>query len=594
MANLIWMESGSDATGDLSFYASTSGTVASATDQAYTGARSIKLSSGSPAVAAIAISPLGVLADAGRRISFRMRYDVSMGSNPFFTIRDASNNSVFQLNLTTGSNRILQIIPTGATTVSGTTPNPLDTWARYVVAYTITNTTTFRFDIYINGVFEASATAGTMTRVGSNNVRLISNAVTNLNCWFDDLSIDDGTDYADPGDIRVTNKRPNANGSLATFDTTTSTTNSGYGTGNSIYINEQPLVTTGARRHNGVNYATITIPGTAVVTSGNQQTGFTMTIPTVATNDILVLGVTNRGATADPSVVDDDSAGNAWAKVANHDADTNGAVSVWWKRATSATSAKTITVSGCTNSASGVMQFYRSASTDSDPFSGTTPVGAANASTNETQAEITTSEAGSMVFLVVGCTSNDTLNVASQAATDPSSLAEQGEGLSSGGSDCSCSLASTIKATAGATGAFTWGQTDGTGASIAFALRPLMNTIADTFTLEGASTGDMNINRHSILGRMAWAQGSGVSTDTLYNHGTPTVPSPAFSGSAALVTIVTTSSTYPSHADAIGMGRPTGSATDAILNECGMLIAYLGTFSRSLQINQAINRSNSF
>ncbi len=33
MANATWMESGTDATGDLSFYNSTSGTVSSATDQ---------------------------------------------------------------------------------------------------------------------------------------------------------------------------------------------------------------------------------------------------------------------------------------------------------------------------------------------------------------------------------------------------------------------------------------------------------------------------------------------------------------------------------------------------------------------------------
>ncbi len=209
--------------------------------------------------------------------------------------------------------------------------------------------------------------------------------------------------------------------------------------------------------------------GTSTVTSGQQTTGFTLVINSgVVAGDILLLGVTNRGATADPSVTDDDSGGNTWAKVANQNADTNGAGTVWWKRATSATASKTITVSGCTNSASGCVTPYTGALASGTPYG--TPVSESNASGNNVQAGLTVGTANSFVCLFVHCTSNDTLNPNTYTATDPTTLTERAEGVSAGGSDCSCSHASAVKTSTGATGNLGWSQTSGTGASIAFEL----------------------------------------------------------------------------------------------------------------------------
>lgn len=87
--------------------------------------------------------------------------------------------------------------------------------------------------------------------------------------------------------------------------------------------------------------------GTSTVTSGATTTSFTLVINSgVVAGDILVLCATNRDATADPTVTDDDSGGNTWTKLSNQNADTNGAGTVWWKRATSGTASKTITVFG--------------------------------------------------------------------------------------------------------------------------------------------------------------------------------------------------------------------------------------------------------
>jgi hypothetical protein len=246
--------------------------------------------------------------------------------------------------------------------------------------------------------------------------------------------------------------------------------------------------------------------GTSTATAAATTTSLTLVInASVAAGDVLVLALVNRDATADPSVSDNEGAGS-WTKLANQNATTNGALTVWWKRATANTAGKTITATGFTGSCAGGVTPFRGVSIGTNPFVGTTVVSEANASANETQAQITTLRDGSMVILVVGCTSNDTLNVATQAATDPASLAEKFEGTSTGGNDCSVSLACAVKTTAGATGAFTWTQTDGTGASIACALLPEVaaTLTADSggYTLTGTSvtlTADLDWMRLELL-----------------------------------------------------------------------------------------------
>jgi hypothetical protein len=211
------------------------------------------------------------------------------------------------------------------------------------------------------------------------------------------------------------------------------------------------------------------VPGTSTVTSGNLTTGFTLVINSgVLADDILLIGITNRDATANPTCVDNDTGGNAWARITTQNAATNGSLSVWWKRATAATASKTITVSGCTGSASGVVTPYRGCLATGTPVG--TAVPESNASGDETQAGITVGTAGSFVCAFVACTSNDTLAPTTFTATDPSALTDRGTGVSAGGSDCSCSHASAVRATAGATGNISWAQTNGTGASMALEL----------------------------------------------------------------------------------------------------------------------------
>ncbi len=231
--------------------------------------------------------------------------------------------------------------------------------------------------------------------------------------------------------------------------------------------------------------------GTAVTTSGNLTTGFTLTVPAaVVANDICVIGITNRDATANPTCVDNEGAGS-WTRLTTVNANTNGSISIWWKRASASTNGKVVTVGGCTGSASGVLTYFRGASLAAAPFG--TPVGEANASADVSQAGITTARDGSMVIHLVGCTSNDTLDPGSRTATTPATITELAEGVSTGGSDCSLSFACDLRSTAGATGTISWTQAggNGTGASLAVELLPAWTALtadSGSFAFSGTAT----------------------------------------------------------------------------------------------------------
>ncbi len=225
---------------------------------------------------------------------------------------------------------------------------------------------------------------------------------------------------------------------------------------------------------------TITLVGTAAVPTGNPTTSFTVGIQSqVVANDILILSVTNRDADAAPSVTDNDTGGNTWARLESG----TGCLTVWWKRATSATASKTITVSGLTGSSSGVLCAFNGCRLGT-PYEAVSYEN--NASANESHAAITTSRDGAWVVLAIGNDSND-LATDTQAATSPSTITERGEKLSTGGSDCSNTLCAAEKTTAGSTGTITWAQVDGASCSCAFALVPAVSltTASGSFALTG-------------------------------------------------------------------------------------------------------------
>lgn len=273
-----FMDAGGSATADLTFVSSTIGTVAVVSaPSGFSGPYVYKASTGSPAADANIIYN-GVLADAGRGLHVRMMLDAGApaATENLMAMRTSGAAAVLQIQrLTSG---VLRLNPVGGTPADGTTVLQANQVYDVALSYVITSTTVWTCSLYLNGVLEATATnAGTLTRTGTAQLVLNAPAVAGAsrNNYYSDLYIDDSPSAAGIVNIRVTAKRPNAN-STNTFDTTTATTNSGYGTGNSIYVNQRPLATTGARRMNGSGTATENFAIENAATGDVNLTGHTL------------------------------------------------------------------------------------------------------------------------------------------------------------------------------------------------------------------------------------------------------------------------------------------------------------------------------
>lgn len=256
-----FLEAGSDATQDLSFYpftgAGAGGSVASATDQQYTGPRSIKTVCATANTSSFFTTRNAVVSDAGGAVSFRYRTNsASPSAKTGVVCIEQVNDGVSILGIclnTDGTLGLSANTAAGSTSVSGTTVLSANTWYRLTLTWVITSTSNWTAKLYINGSLEKTMTNAdaTLQFVTSSCVSFgilaydyVSNTSGTFTSWFDDIYMNDNSGHLDPGDVRVTNKRPNANGTLNEFTTQIGSGGSGYGSGHSPQVNEQPLSTT--------------------------------------------------------------------------------------------------------------------------------------------------------------------------------------------------------------------------------------------------------------------------------------------------------------------------------------------------------------
>ena len=238
-----------------------------------------------------------------------------------------------------------------------------------------------------------------------------------------------------------------------------------------------------------ITFVNPALGGTATTTS------FTITLPTTAANDIIILEYVHRG-TAD-ATIGGTYTGPAFTE--KHDqqfATSTFSAKTLWSRATGNHSGQTVTGSGLTNACAAIITVYRGCLTSGDPLADATIVGEQNAAGNETQAQIATATAGAWVVLVVA--NSPDVAVTAQTCTSPGTLTARAEVLSTGGTDASISHASASKAAAGATGAFTWAQTDGASGSWAYAIKPQLtgaSWLAALDTTVNIDVGAGNVQR---------------------------------------------------------------------------------------------------
>lgn len=241
---LVFIESGGDATLGLEHYVANSGTLVSV-DQtvAYTGPASIKCDTGATNVNAYVTN--NQAADAGRRISFRFRFN-QLPSATANIVSTATTGIVAVGSVRLRTDGKLQI-GSSTTAISTTVLSP-NTWYRITYSYTITSATVNEWRVYINGALEATRSNVTIT---TGSFYLTFGWIFNLpgaSCvaWYDDVYMDNLTTLTDPGNVAVTAKRP-AGHSVNQFATAIGAAPSNRWTN----VNERPISQTNGWQSTG-------------------------------------------------------------------------------------------------------------------------------------------------------------------------------------------------------------------------------------------------------------------------------------------------------------------------------------------------------
>ena len=245
---VTFLEAASEATQGTEFYSTVQGTVATDAVVFNTGTRSLKFTSGAAAQDADVKTPAGVLADAGSRVSFFFRITDAPTTRVELALfqNSAESANIFAVGFTSAG-KIRLGSGSGAELVLGTTTFSTGVWYRLTVSYTISSTSVNAFKIYVNGVIEINTTNKTLPTTGTSKLCLGSQGSQQGNSKvlnISDIYVDDSSDLGDPGDIRVTAKRPYGDGSVVGWTTQVGSSGSGYGGGHTPQINERPLSTT--------------------------------------------------------------------------------------------------------------------------------------------------------------------------------------------------------------------------------------------------------------------------------------------------------------------------------------------------------------
>lgn len=182
----------------------------------------------------------GILADAGTRISFYIYFVALPGAEAvILDCEDSGFNRYTTIRIGTGGQLRLfyettQIGSDGPSLATGV-------WYRISLAYKITSTTVNRFEVFLNAVSAISVTNSTFTITGATDLMLGNRAGdAAMDIRMSDFYVDDSSALTDTGNVWVTVKRPNANGTINGFTTQVGAGGSGYGSGHSPQVNERP------------------------------------------------------------------------------------------------------------------------------------------------------------------------------------------------------------------------------------------------------------------------------------------------------------------------------------------------------------------
>lgn len=242
---VTFLEPGGDADFGIGLWSTPLGTPAVATDFVHGGhVKSIKFRPGFNDTARRG----GVFADSGSRFSVWVYIATLPGATASLIVVDKSDLASLCARIRITSAGVLQFWSSsaGGSLGSGATLST-GQWYRLSMAYTITSTTVNEFRVFVhdaagNALTGISVTNGTLLNATTDSF-LVGNQSTDATLDFraSDIYCDQDSSLTDPGNLWVTAKRPNANGTTNGFTTQIGSGGSGYGTGHSPQVNERPL-----------------------------------------------------------------------------------------------------------------------------------------------------------------------------------------------------------------------------------------------------------------------------------------------------------------------------------------------------------------
>ena len=190
---------------------------------------------------------VGTTKDSGSRISLYI-YFVTLPSatSAIFQLRNGGSNLTC-VSVRVTSAGVLQLWNGVSTAQIGSNGTTVSTgqWYRISLSYVITSNVVNRFELSVNNSSTISVTNATITNISTSVLRVgNTDGNASLSYRMNDVYIDNSSALTDPGNIFITAKRPNSNGTTNDFSTQVGAGGSGYGSGHSPQVNERPLSTT--------------------------------------------------------------------------------------------------------------------------------------------------------------------------------------------------------------------------------------------------------------------------------------------------------------------------------------------------------------
>lgn len=223
----------------------------------------------------------------------------------------------------------------------------------------------------------------------------------------------------------------------------------------------------------------------------NPTTSCTVTLPTTAANDILILQVINGGANAAPTgpggtyVTTD---GGSWTAIGTGSGWTSGWGGVWWTRCSGNHATRTVTFTGATDSISAGVTRFTGCHTSGNPYDTNISEATVAAGANCALAAFDTTV---YATLVVYCVAIDDNLTSSSPTKGGSAMGNLSQKVSGGGADSGVHNASLAQSGTGTTGSFSLTVAAGTNQgkrATAFALKPPIVT-----NTEGTKTGTISL-----------------------------------------------------------------------------------------------------